>query len=90
MDVTVSGSGVGAMRSGDAPMVVRAGLAVVGATCTVRGTNARAVIRLSLRASGAPIYDTTDPRSTKSMSTSQWIEAERLRQIKKYEAQRNR
>ena len=45
---------------------------------------------VTARASGAPIYDTTDPRSTKSMSTSQWIEAERLRQIKKYEAQRNR
>jgi hypothetical protein len=36
------------------------------------------------------MYDTTDPRSTKSMSTSEWIEAERRRQIKKYEAQRNR
>ena len=45
---------------------------------------------VTARASGAPIYDTTDPRSTKSMSTSQWIEADRLRQIKKYEAQRNR
>lgn len=42
------------------------------------------------RASGTPAYDTTDPRSTKSMSTSEWIEAERMRQIKKYEAQRNR
>lgn len=28
-------------------------------------------------------YDTTDPRSTKSMTTSEWIEAERKRQIKK-------
>jgi hypothetical protein len=42
------------------------------------------------RASGAPTYDTTDPRSVKSMSTSEWIEAERQRQIKRYEAQRNR
>lgn len=42
------------------------------------------------RASGAPSYDTTDPRSIKSMSTSEWIEAERQRQIKRYEAQRNR
>jgi hypothetical protein len=42
------------------------------------------------RASGAPSYDTTDPRSVKSMSTSEWIEAERLRQLKRYEAQRNR
>ena len=45
---------------------------------------------VSARASGAPAYDTTDPRSVKSMSTSDWIEAERLRQIKKYEAQRRR
>ena len=40
--------------------------------------------------SGTPAYDTTDPRSVKTMSTSEWIEAERLRQIKKYEAQRRR
>lgn len=45
---------------------------------------------VTARSSGAPRYDTTDPRSVKSMSTSEWIEAERLRQIKKYEAQRNR
>jgi len=32
------------------------------------------------------VYDTTDPRSIKSMSTSEWIAAERLRQIKKMEA----
>jgi len=42
------------------------------------------------RANGTPAYDTTDARSTKTMSTSEWIEAERMRQIKKYEAQRNR
>ena len=42
------------------------------------------------RSTGAPSHDTTDPRSIKSMTTSQWIEAERARQIKKYEAQRNR
>jgi hypothetical protein len=34
--------------------------------------------------------DTTDPRSIKEMSTSEWIEAERKRQIKKWEAQRLR
>ena len=34
-------------------------------------------------------YDTTDPRSIKTMTTSQWIEAERARQVKKQEA-RNR
>jgi hypothetical protein len=42
------------------------------------------------RASGGSVYDTTDPRAVKSMSTSEWIEAERLRQIKKYEAMRTR
>jgi hypothetical protein len=42
------------------------------------------------RSSSGPRYDTTDPRSTKSMSTSEWIEAERLRQIKKWEAQHRR
>jgi hypothetical protein len=45
---------------------------------------------VTARSNGTPRYDTTDPRSTKSMSTSEWIDAERLRQIKKYEAQRNR
>lgn len=40
------------------------------------------------RSSGAPAYDTTDPRSIKTMSTSEWIEAERQRQIKRLEAQR--
>lgn len=45
---------------------------------------------VTARSQGTPRYDTTDPRSTKTMSTSEWIEAERLRQIKKYEAQRNR
>lgn len=41
------------------------------------------------KSNGAPSYDTTDPRSVKTMSTSEWIEAERQRQLKKYEA-RNR
>ena len=45
---------------------------------------------VTARSNGTPRYDTTDPRSTKTMSTSEWIEAERQRQIKKYEAQRNR
>ena len=39
---------------------------------------------------GAPVRDTTDPRSIKEMSTSEWIEAERLRQIKQWEARRTR
>ena len=43
---------------------------------------------VTARASGSPTYDTTDPRSVKSMSTSDWIEAERQRQMKKWEAQR--
>ena len=38
----------------------------------------------------APVMDTTDPRSVKSLSTSEWIEAERQRQIKKLQAQQNR
>ncbi|CAB4171943.1 hypothetical protein UFOVP920_41 [uncultured Caudovirales phage] len=33
------------------------------------------------------VVDTTDPRSVKSMTTSEWIEADRARQIKKMEAQ---
>lgn len=45
---------------------------------------------VTARASNAPAYDTTDPRSVKAMSTTEWIEQERLRQIKKYEAQRRR
>jgi hypothetical protein len=45
---------------------------------------------VTARSTGSPSFDTTDPRSIKSMSTTEWIEAERLRQIKKLEAQRNR
>jgi hypothetical protein len=45
---------------------------------------------VTARSTSAPAYDTTDPRSVKSMSTSEWIEADRLRQIKKWEASRNR
>lgn len=45
---------------------------------------------VTAKASGNPSFDTTDPRSIKTMSTSEWIEAERKRQIRKYEAQRNR
>jgi hypothetical protein len=39
------------------------------------------------RGGNARVLDTTDPRSIKEMSTSEWIEAERQRQIKKWEAQ---
>jgi len=45
---------------------------------------------VTARSSGSPSFDTTDPRSIKSMSTSEWIEADRQRQVKKWEAQRNR
>jgi hypothetical protein len=45
---------------------------------------------VTARSASTPAYDTTDPRSVKNMSTSEWIEAERLRQIKKWEATRNR
>ena len=42
------------------------------------------------RGGTARSLDTTDPRSIKEMSTSEWIEAERQRQIRKWEAQKNR
>jgi hypothetical protein len=45
---------------------------------------------VTARSSSGGHYDTTDPRSIKTMSTSEWIEAERQRQIKRWEAQRNR
>ena len=45
---------------------------------------------VTAKSSGQPAYDTTDPRSIKTMSTSEWIEAERQRQIKKLEAARYR
>jgi len=45
---------------------------------------------VTARTSGNPSYDTTDPRSVKAMSTSEWIEAERARQMKKMQAQMSR
>jgi len=45
---------------------------------------------VTARTSGSSSYDTTDPRSTKTMTDSQWIEAERARQMKKLQAQMNR
>jgi hypothetical protein len=45
---------------------------------------------VSARISNTGVVDTTDPRSTKNMSDSEWIEAERRRQIAKLQAQRNR
>ena len=43
---------------------------------------------VAARTTGGASYDTTDPRSLKTMTTSEWIEAERQRQIKKLMAQR--
>lgn len=51
-------------------------------------TNAPAPIApVTARSTNAPSFDTTDPRSIKSMSTSEWIEADRQRQIRKAQAQ---
>ena len=56
-----------------------------------RTTSAPAPISpVTARSSGAPAYDTTDPRSTKTMTDSQWIEAERARQMKKLQAMATR
>lgn len=38
------------------------------------------------RGTSSPTFDTTDPRSIKSMTATQWIDAERLRQAKRMEA----
>jgi len=43
---------------------------------------------VTARSSGAPSYDTTDPRSVKTMSASEWIIADRARQMKKLERNR--
>ncbi len=45
---------------------------------------------VTARANGSAAYDTTDPRSIKAMTTSEWIEADRQRQAKRFEASRNR
>lgn len=45
---------------------------------------------VSARVSNTGVIDTTDPRATKTLSDSEWIEAERRRQITKMQAQRNR
>ena len=45
---------------------------------------------VSARTTTSGVIDTTDPRSTKTMSTSEWIEADRRRQIAKLQALRNR
>jgi hypothetical protein len=45
---------------------------------------------VTARATNSGVTDTTDPRSSKTMSDSEWIEADRKRQIAKWQAQRNR
>lgn len=45
---------------------------------------------VSARAVNPGVVDTTDPRSTQTMSASEWIAAERQRQIAKAQALRNR
>ena len=56
-----------------------------------RTTSAPAPISpVTARTSGSPALDTTDPRSIKTMTASQWIEADRARQMKKLESQRIR
>ena len=37
---------------------------------------------VTAKSSGSPAYDTTDPRSMKTMTTTEWINAERSRQVK--------
>ena len=61
---------------------------LVSAPPVKKTTSAPAPISpVTARSSGSPAFDTTDPRSDKTMTASQWIEAERARQRKKWEAQ---
>lgn len=54
-----------------------------------KSTNAPPPIKpVTAKGSSGASYDTTDPRSISAMSTSEWIEAERRRQAKKWEARR--
>ena len=56
-----------------------------------RSTSAPAPISpVNARSAGSPALDTTDPRSIKNMTTSQWIEADRARQMKKWQSQATR
>ena len=66
--------------------------ATLGSSPPVRKTTTAPppIAPVTARSTGNPAYDTTDPRSIKNMSTSEWIEAERQRQMRKMEAQRNR
>jgi hypothetical protein len=54
-------------------------------------TSAPAPIKpVTARGTGGSSYETTDPRSISAMSTSEWIERERQRQIKQWEARQRR
>lgn len=44
------------------------------------------IVPVTPRSNGNPTYDTTDPRSVKTMTASEWIAAERERQIRKMQA----
>ena len=44
---------------------------------------------VTARVTSSGVTDTTDPRAAQNMSASEWIEADRRRQIAKYQAQRN-
>ena len=55
---------------------------------TKKSSSAPAPIQpVTPRGGNARVLDTTDPRSIKEMSTSEWIEAERQRQIRRWESQ---
>jgi len=61
---------------------------LVSAPPVKKTTSAPAPISpVTARSAGATTLDTTDPRSIKSMTASQWIEAERARQMKKLQSQ---
>jgi len=63
---------------------------VASEPATKRTSSAPAPISpVTARGGHSGSFDTTDPRSVITMTTSQWIEAERARQVKKQEA-RNR
>jgi hypothetical protein len=63
---------------------------VASEPATKRTSSAPAPISpVTARGGHSGSFDTTDPRSIKTMTTSQWIDAERARQVKKQEA-RNR
>lgn len=57
---------------------------------TKKTTSAPEPIKPVKAGGSGTVLDTTDPRSVQSMSTSEWIAAERQRQIAKAQAQRTR